>query len=59
MTLITDKKIPIMLYYGTGNRTANLGNALVEQLGFSNVSHLSAGITGWQKESLPLISYTP
>jgi rhodanese-related sulfurtransferase len=36
-----------------------LGNALVKQLGFSNVSHLSAGITGWQKEGLPVISYMP
>jgi rhodanese-related sulfurtransferase len=59
MLLITDLDTPIMLYCRTGNRTTNLGNALVKQLGFSNVSHLSAGITGWQKEGLPVKSYTP
>ena len=59
MSFITDSDTPIMLYCRTGNRTTNLGNALVKRLGFSNVSHLSAGITGWQKEGLPVISYTP
>ena len=38
---------PIMLYCRSGNRTASLGNALIEQLGFTNVTHLSDGITGW------------
>ena len=59
MSLITDHDTPIMLYCRTGNRTTNLANALVKQLGFLNVSHLSAGITGWQKEDLPVKSYTP
>jgi rhodanese-related sulfurtransferase len=34
-----------------------LGKALVDQLGFSNVSHLSQGITGWQKAQQPVQSY--
>jgi rhodanese-related sulfurtransferase len=59
MSLITDRDAPIMLYCRTGNRTTNLGNALVQQLGFSNVSHLSAGITGWQKDNLPVALYKP
>jgi rhodanese-related sulfurtransferase len=46
-----------MLYCRTGNRTSNLGKALVDQLGFSNVSHLSQGITGWQKAQQPVQSY--
>ena len=41
---------PVMLYCRTGNRTTSLGNALIEQLGFSNVTHLSDGITGWLAE---------
>lgn len=41
---------PVMLYCRTGNRTTSLGNALIEQLGFSNVTHLSGGITGWLAE---------
>ena len=38
---------PVMLYCRTGNRTTSLGNALIDQLGFSDVSHLSTGIEGW------------
>ncbi|MEC8120853.1 MAG: rhodanese-like domain-containing protein [Pseudomonadota bacterium] len=40
----------VMLYCRSGNRTTSLGNALIDQLGFSNVSHLSSGITGWLAE---------
>ena len=57
MSVITDRDTPIMLYCRTGNRTSNLGKALVDQLGFSNVSHLSNGITGWQKAQQPVQSY--
>ena len=39
-----------MLYCRSGNRTTSLGNAMIDQLGFSNVSHLSSGITGWPAE---------
>ena len=48
---------PVMLYCRTGNRTTGLGNALIEQLGFSDVSHLSAGITGWMAEGHETIAY--
>ena len=41
---------PVMLYCRSGNRTTSLGTALIEQLGFSNVTHLSGGITGWLAE---------
>ena len=41
---------PVMLYCRSGNRTTSLGTALIEQLGFSNVTHLSDGITGWLAE---------
>jgi len=57
MSVITDRDTPIMLYCRTGNRTSNLGKALVDQLGFSNVSHLSNGITGWQKAQQPVQFY--
>ena len=59
MSVITDRDTPIMLYCRTGNRTTNLGKALVDQLGFANVSHLSKGITGWQKAQKPVQSYNP
>ena len=49
---------PVMLYCRTGNRTTSLGNALIEQLGFSNVTHLSKGITGWLAEGRDAEAYT-
>ncbi|MEC8091623.1 MAG: FKBP-type peptidyl-prolyl cis-trans isomerase [Pseudomonadota bacterium] len=48
---------PVMLYCRTGNRTTSLGNALIDQLGFSDVSHLSAGIAGWMAEGRETVAY--
>ena len=39
--------MPVMLYCASGGRTSSLGNALIEQLGYTNVSHLSGGIVEW------------
>jgi len=51
--LIQSPDTPIMLYCRTGNRTSSLGNALIDQLGFSKVSHLTDGIVGWTKDGEP------
>ena len=48
-SIAVSKEIPIVLYCRTGNRTSALGNALISQLGFTDVSHLSYGIKGWKK----------
>jgi rhodanese-related sulfurtransferase len=48
-----------MLYCRSGSRTTNLGNALIEQLGFTDVTHLSGGITGWIETGQPTVDYTP
>ena len=56
-SLALSKKSPIVLYCRTGNRTNKLGNALVSQLGFSNLSHLRHGITGWFEDGLKSIPY--
>ena len=48
---------PVMLYCRTGNRTTSLSNALIDQLGFSDVSHLSAGIAGWMAEGRETVTY--
>jgi rhodanese-related sulfurtransferase len=48
-----------MLYCRTGNRTTSLGNALLKQLGFTNVGHLESGIVGWQKDNRPTVAYQP
>jgi rhodanese-related sulfurtransferase len=50
---------PVMLYCRTGNRTTGLGNALIEQLGFTDVTHLSDGITGWVANGQTTVTYTP
>ena len=48
---------PVMLYCRTGNRTGSLGNALIEQMGFTDVTHLSDGITGWLAEGRETAPY--
>ncbi|MDC3234963.1 FKBP-type peptidyl-prolyl cis-trans isomerase [Candidatus Puniceispirillum sp.] len=50
-------KTPIVLYCRTGNRTNKLGNALVRQLGYSNLSHLRNGIKGWIKDGMKRVPY--
>ena len=49
-SLIESKDTPIVLYCRSGNRSKMLGNALVNQADYTNVSHLSKGIIGWQKD---------
>ena len=48
---------PIMLYCRSGNRTGSLGNALIDQLGFTDVTHLSEGINGWLAEGRETAPY--
>jgi len=57
-SLAPSLKTPIVLYCRTGNRTSKLGNALVSQLGYSNLSHLRNGITGWIKNGLKSVPYS-
>lgn len=56
--LVSSPDTPVMLYCRTGNRTTSLGNALIEQLGFSDVSHLSQGMTGWLADGRETVAYT-
>ena len=56
MSLISSPDTPVLLYCcSESNR--NLGTALVEQLGFSHVMHLSEGILGWTTDGHETISY--
>ena len=57
--LAPSRDTPIMLYCRSGNRTTSLGNALIEQLGFTDVTHLSTGINGWLEGGKPTVAYTP
>ena len=55
--LVQSPETPIMLYCRTGNRTGSLGNALIDQLGFSNVTHLTDGIVGWKKDGEAVVNW--
>ena len=55
--LIDDVDAPILLYCRTGNRTGILGKALIDQVGQTNVSHLSDGIVGWKKQGFPILDF--
>ncbi len=57
LNVIPSKKTPIMLYCHVGGRTASLGNALINQLGYSNVSHLTNGIVGWLADGNKIVTY--
>ena len=46
-----------MLYCHIGGRTTSLGNALINQLGYTNVSHLTDGIVGWLADGNKIITY--
>jgi rhodanese-related sulfurtransferase len=50
---------PVMLYCRTGNRTGIIGNVLVSQLGYSDVTHLSDGIVGWNAGGAPVVVFKP
>ena len=47
------KDKPVLLYCRTGNRSAGAYEAM-EKEGITNILHMNEGITGWQKQDLPL-----
>ena len=57
MSLMPSPDTPVLLYCRSGSRTTNFGTALVEQLGFSQVTHLSDGILGWTADGHETIDY--
>lgn len=59
MALVPTPDTPVMLYCRTGNRTGIIGNALVRQLGYKNVTHLTKGIVGWKKDGESTVPYKP
>ena len=56
-SLAPSKSTPILLYCRSGNRSNAIGNALITQLGFSQVSHLSTGIAGWIREGYETVAF--
>ena len=58
ISVVPSLDTPIVLYCRTGNRSTSLGNALVSQLGYSNLSHLSDGIEGWTDDGHSTVPYS-
>ena len=44
---VPTKNTPLIIYCHAASRTEHLGRALIEQLGFTDVAHLSGGIIAW------------
>ena len=59
MTLVPTAETPVLLYCLMGARTTNLGMALIEQLGFLHVTHLSGGIMSWMADGYETVAYKP
>ncbi len=59
MAVVENPETAIMLVCRSGTRTGNLGNALISQLGFSNVSHLSDGMIGWMEQGMKTVPFKP
>ena len=51
--LPADKAAPIVLYCGSGHRSA-MGLLTLRALGYTNVKSMAGGTTAWTKEGLPL-----
>jgi len=56
-SLIKQKDTPIILYCRSGNRSRKLGDALVNKVGLTNVSHLEKGILGWMSSGYETVSF--
>ena len=59
MAVVENPETAIMLVCRSGTRTGNLGNALISQLGFGNVSHLSDGMIGWMEQGMKTVPFKP
>ena len=57
LAVVPSKTTPILLYCLIGKRSAGLGNALIDQLGYENVCHLTSGIQGWEKDGYKTVKY--
>ncbi|CAI8449838.1 MAG: FK506-binding protein [SAR116 cluster bacterium MED-G04] len=57
-SLMSGPEARVLLYCQVGGRSNNLGNALINQLGFNNISHLSEGIAGWLDNDNPVVPFT-
>ena len=57
MTVVLSREMPVFLYCHMGSRTTTLGVALIEQLGFLHITHLTGGILSWKADGYETINY--
>ena len=57
--LVPTLETPFILYCHSGQRSSMLGNALVDQLGYSKAAHLEGGITSWTEQGQSTIPFSP
>ncbi|XDZ64886.1 FKBP-type peptidyl-prolyl cis-trans isomerase [Alphaproteobacteria bacterium LSUCC0684] len=55
--LVPNREVPVLLYCRTGNRSSVLGQALINELEFINVTHLTDGMIGWLEDGHPVTDY--
>jgi Rhodanese-related sulfurtransferase len=55
MSLVPTHVTPLVMYCRSGSRTNMLGRALMEQVGFEDVSHLTGGIIQCEEEGNKLV----
>ena len=55
--LITSKETTIILICAHANRTRLIGNYLIQEHDFSNVTHLQGGIALWLQQNRKVIEY--
>jgi rhodanese-related sulfurtransferase len=48
-----DKNTPIFVYCHSGNRSGQ-ATAMMQEMGFTNVSNLTGGISGWEADGRPV-----
>ena len=53
--IIFSKDEPLILICRRGNRTREVGNFLLNQVGYKNIYHTKDGITGWIEEGCGVI----
>ena len=51
---VPDLNTPILLYCGSGNRSALAADSL-QKMGYTNVTSLAGGFRDWQKARLPVV----
>ena len=56
-SLVPDPDTPVLIYCRSAGRSRMLGHALIDQLGFTHVSHLTGGMNSWLENGFETQEY--